>query len=98
MRSGSRCNPCTMEKPSAAAHSFCPRLADPSAATISPSRFCILIQMHWPGLSLADVGAPSDTVLRVYSLIFFFFFHELKQVVKPTSPLSSLAGRFAVVH
>lgn len=57
----------------------------------------MLIQMHWPGLSLADVGAPSDTVLRVYSLMFYFF-RELKQVVKPTSPLSLLAGSFTVVH
>lgn len=56
-----------------------------------PPRFWILIQMRWPGLSLADVGAPSDTVLRVYSLMFF---REVKQVATPTSPLSLLAGSF----
>lgn len=54
-------------------------LADPSAVAISPSRLWILIQMHLPGLSLADVGAPSNTVLLVYSLMHFFFpSHELK--------------------
>lgn len=82
VRSGFKCNPWAIKKLSGLQLSafICPCFADPSAATILASHCRLLIQMYSPCLSLPGVGAPSDTVVHVYSLVFY----ELKQVIVPT--------------
>lgn len=74
VRSGFKCNPWAIKKLSGLqlCAFICPCRADPSAATILPSHFWILIQMYSPSLSLPGVGAPSDTVVHVYSLVFLW--------------------------
>lgn len=72
VRSGFKCNPWAIKKLSGLqlCAFICPRHADPSAATILASRCWLLIQMYSPCLSAPGVGAPSDTAVRVYSLVF----------------------------
>lgn len=71
VRSGFKCNPWAIKKLCGLQHPafICPCHGDPSAATISPSHCWLLIQMYSPCLPPPGVGAPSDTVLHVYSLV-----------------------------
>lgn len=91
VRSGFKCNPWAIKKLSGLqlCAFICPCHADPSAATILPSHFWILIQIYSPSLSLPGVGAPSDTVVHVYSLVFFMSWNKS---LEPPSPLDLLAA------
>lgn len=91
VRSGFKCNPWTIKKLSGLqlCAFICPCRADPSAATILPSHFWILIQIYSPSLSLPGVGAPSDTVAHVYSLVFFMSWNKSLEL---PSPLDLLAA------
>lgn len=93
VRSGFKCNPWAIKKLSGLqlCAFICPRHADPSAATILASHCWLLIQMYSPCLSVAGVGAPSDTAVRVYSLVFM----SLNKSFWPPSCLGLLAAQDA---
>lgn len=71
VRSGFKCNPWAIKKLSGLqlCAFICPSRADLSAATVLPSHFWLLIQMYSPSFAFG-VGAPNNTVVHVYSLVF----------------------------